>query len=983
MKKLQITHIYDIAPSSLNDVAAGYNLGQWWENINTGDKYFHKTDGVWIKLLEEGDIPTSAPLGLIKIVDKYGEVFTDLATASAYIRTFTSATITNESYSNDTFWFTVPNGSSFSDDDNFLAPNPNTSAYIDDNLGLINDFANDAFYQNIGNNILGNCSFGDSSFVNSKGNNILGDCSFGEDSFYFSEGNNTLGNCVFDNFCFQAAKGIYKFKNILLLNSTDYFAYGASGRFEIYGTIGTTTGNDYANFFTINTAVIWVDKSMQTNNGGGIEGDLARAQTNGAKLFFGYADGGATDLSYTASPTDGTVTSSTGSGATLPLATTTFAGLLSPSEKIEIAKIADINTNAVDKVTVKLNEGVTKGQAVYATGASGTNILVSKASNTTEATSSKTLGLAFITGVTNDVINIVTNGLLDGLDTSSATIGDPVFLGVNGNLIYGTEPASPTHLIFIGFVTRVSATVGEIFIKIQNGYQLAQLHDLLLTGVTNNQVLQYETATQLWKNKTFDLSGYLTVDNPSYTGLLNGVGGIQTGSTAIGVINLAQTWNTTGAPSAFLMNITDTASSALSRLLDLKVGGAVRFQVTKNGVLSFGNFGTPVPAIGTAVPTTGAGSVGQTALYLGGAVGSAAGYQLFLTAQSGTRTATSGASGLVNIKEIFAPITGTGTYDTLTLNPTINQTGGANGVSRGLLVNPTITAAADFRAIESVNGKVILADTLTAVGGANAGGLLDLQQTWNTTGAPTAISLNVTNTASGTLAKLMELRVSSNTRFTITRDGFIYFGLFATTIPSMGTANSLTGSASAGGQAIYLGNTVGSGNGYGIHLTNQGSINRTTISGVNGTAMIRETFNPTSGTGTYDILTLGSTINQTGGANGITRGLRINPVLTSAADFRAIEVEAGKLVFSSTITAPGTTGAQTINKISGKVNAAAGTTSLVITNNLVTTNSIVMCDLGKNDATCIIKSVVEANGSFTINYVAPTAETVIKFFVIN
>ena len=325
-------------------------------------------------------------------------------------------------------------------------------------------------------------------------------------------------------------------------------------------------------------------------------------------------------------------------------------------------------------------------------------------------------------------------------------------------------------------------------------YTINDITNIVISTPTNNQVLTYESVTQLWKNKTLALSDYLTVNNPSYTGLLNGVGETQIGSSAVGIVSLNQTWNTTGAPSAFLMNITDTASSSLSRLMDLRVGGAVRLQVTKTGVLSFGNFGTSVPVIGPAIPTTGASSPGQTALYLGGTVGSSAGYQIFLIAQSGTRSATSGA---------------------------------------------------------------------------------------------------------------------------------------------------------------------------------------------NGTAMIRETFNPTSGTGTYDILTLGSTINQTGGANGITRGLRINPVITAAADFRAIEVEAGKIVFPSTITLTGTTGAQTINKISGKVNAAAGSTSLVVTNNLVTTSSIVMCQLGTNDATCVIRSVVEANGSFTINYIAPIAETVIKFKVIN
>jgi hypothetical protein len=56
----------------------------------------------------------------------------------------------------------------------------------------------------------------------------------------------------------------------------------------------------------------------------------------------------------------------------------------------------------------------------------------------------------------------------------------------------------------------------------------------------------------------------------------------------------------------------------------------------------------------------------------------------------------------------------------------------------------------------------------------------------------------------------------------------------------------------------------------------------------------RETasYTPTSGTGTFNMLVLQNTINQTGGANGITRGLYVNPNLTTgsgAADWRSIE----------------------------------------------------------------------------------------------
>ena len=48
-------------------------------------------------------------------------------------------------------------------------------------------------------------------------------------------------------------------------------------------------------------------------------------------------------------------------------------------------------------------------------------------------------------------------------------------------------------------------------------------------------------------------------------------------------------------------------------------------------------------------------------------------------------------------------------------------------------------------------------------------------------------------------------------------------------------------------------------------------------------------FNPTSGTSTFVGLQFTGSINQTGGANGITRGLYVNPTLTAAADWRSIE----------------------------------------------------------------------------------------------
>ena len=92
----------------------------------------------------------------------------------------------------------------------------------------------------------------------------------------------------------------------------------------------------------------------------------------------------------------------------------------------------------------------------------------------------------------------------------------------------------------------------------------------------------------------------------------------------------------------------------------------------------------------------------------------------------------------------------------------------------------------------------------------------------------------------------------------------------------------------------------------------------------------------------------------------------------------------GDMQFNKTVTAGGTTGAQTISKNAGTVNFAAAATSLVVTNTLVTTSSIIICTVGTNDTTMKSALAVAAAGSFTIyGNAAATAETRVNFIVIN
>jgi len=207
-----------------------------------------------------------------------------------------------------------------------------------------------------------------------------------------------------------------------------------------------------------------------------------------------------------------------------------------------LAKIdaTDYNTHWIDnfatqtKNEVKLGQTLAKGTAVYVSSANGTNMIVSAASNASENLSSKTFGLLETGGATNDFVKCVTFGLIAGLDTSTATAGDPVWLGVNGALLFGVanKPVAPANMVYIGVVTRVQSNNGEIFVNVQNGFEIEELHDVLITSKANNQGLFYESSTGLWKNKSI-----ATVLGYTPQAQLNGTGFVKASGTTISYDN--------------------------------------------------------------------------------------------------------------------------------------------------------------------------------------------------------------------------------------------------------------------------------------------------------------------------------------------------------------------------------------------------------------------------------------------------------------
>jgi len=179
--------------------------------------------------------------------------------------------------------------------------------------------------------------------------------------------------------------------------------------------------------------------------------------------------------------------------------------------QLEAAITAGVSGTKLIYQDVRNQSGVslTKGTPVRVTGSDGASgkLLVSAASNANEAGSSKTFGLVSSTINNNSNGQVVTNGLLENVDTTGAVDGDPVWLGVNGAKIFGlvNKPVAPAHLVYLGVVVRGGQqNTGSIFVSIQNGFEVEELHNVLITQIQNKDALIYDSTTQLWKN--YDLT---------------------------------------------------------------------------------------------------------------------------------------------------------------------------------------------------------------------------------------------------------------------------------------------------------------------------------------------------------------------------------------------------------------------------------------------------------------------------------------------
>lgn len=223
-------------------------------------------------------------------------------------------------------------------------------------------------------------------------------------------------------------------------------------------------------------------------------------------------------------------------------------------------------------------------QCVKISGAQGQRPKVVLALANNDVNSADTIGLVTETIANNGEGFVTTSGQVRNINTTGSlqsetwAEGDILYLsGSVAGRITNVKPAAPIHTVIVGYVLHAHATQGIIYVKVDNGYELDELHNVLIATPLNAQVLAYDSVTSLWKNTTLSGGGAGTT---TFALSVNDDGtGTAPDYTFNGSAARTISYNSVGAPKADGTNATGTWSIGIS-------GNAA---TVTNGVYTTGN----------------------------------------------------------------------------------------------------------------------------------------------------------------------------------------------------------------------------------------------------------------------------------------------------------------------------------------------------------------------------------------------------------
>ncbi len=420
---------------------------------------------------------------------------------------------------------------------------------------------------------------------------------------------------------------------------------------------------------------------------------------------------------------------------------------------------------------------ITKGQVVYISGAQGNRVAVKLAKADLEATSFGTLGIVAETIANGAEGWVIVSGALGKLNTTGLTAGGTVYLSPTTAGSYTqTKPQAPDQLVVLGWVERVSSTVGSIYIKIDNGYEIDELHDVRITSPTSGNVLIYDASTSpigVWKNANLTAGTGISITNaassititnssPDQTVAISGTAPVSvTGTYPNFTVSMTQS---SGSVNGWLSSTDWTTfnskQTAYTNLTSIGSLANATGWLYNNGTGTF-SYSTPTAAdvgavptsrtISTTAPLAGGGALSSNlTLSMPAASGSQDGYltstdwTTFNSKGSGTVTSVSGI-GSVNGITLTGTVTSSGS---LTLGGTLSGIGNAQLTNSSITVNGTSIALGASGTITANTTNALSAGTgLSFTSGTTFDGsaarTLNLANTAVTAGSYTSANITV------------------------------------------------------------------------------------------------------------------------------------------------------------------------------------------------------------------------------------------------
>jgi len=167
-----------------------------------------------------------------------------------------------------------------------------------------------------------------------------------------------------------------------------------------------------------------------------------------------------------------------------------------------LATFPTVASEAQTLVTEVYNETgdtLTKGTVVYINGGHGNLPTITKALASSDATSAQTYGV-----VQNDITDnnngyVVVIGSVIDLNTNSYLPGTILYLSpTTAGEWTSTKPYAPQHIVYVAIVVRQHPTQGVVEVRVQNGYEMDELHNVSAQNPANGDILQFNFSTQLW-----------------------------------------------------------------------------------------------------------------------------------------------------------------------------------------------------------------------------------------------------------------------------------------------------------------------------------------------------------------------------------------------------------------------------------------------------------------------------------------------------